>query len=54
VDFSRALRHANAKFERRFRRMEQLAAAAGGTLAERDLSGQEALWQRAKADERDA
>jgi ATP diphosphatase len=54
VDFSRALRHANAKFERRFRRMEQLAAAEGGTLAGRDLPGQEALWRRAKADERDA
>src|SRR5690349_20559766 len=32
VDVSRALRHANAKFERRFRRMEALAAAAGGSL----------------------
>lgn len=52
VDFSRALRHANAKFERRFRRMEQLAAEAGGTLAERDLAAQEALWRRAKQDER--
>jgi ATP diphosphatase len=54
VDFSRALRHANAKFERRFRRMEQLAAAEGGTLADHDLPAQEALWQRAKLDERDA
>lgn len=52
VDFSRALRHANAKFERRFRRMEQLAAEAGGTLSERDLAAQEALWRRAKQDER--
>ncbi|HEX7732453.1 MAG TPA: nucleoside triphosphate pyrophosphohydrolase [Rhodanobacter sp.] len=51
VDFSRALRHANAKFERRFRRMEQLAAGEGGTLAERDLAAQEALWRRAKQDE---
>jgi ATP diphosphatase len=51
VDFSRALRHANAKFERRFRRMEQLAADAGGTLAAHDLAAQEALWQRAKQDE---
>jgi nucleoside triphosphate diphosphatase len=32
VDFSRALRHANEKFERRFRRMEQLAIA-GTALA---------------------
>jgi ATP diphosphatase len=51
VDFSRALRHANAKFERRFRRMEQLAAEAGGTLADHDLPAQERLWQRAKQDE---
>ncbi len=51
VDFSRALRHANAKFERRFRRMEQLAADEGGTLAAHDLAAQEALWQRAKRDE---
>ena len=51
VDFSRALRHANAKFERRFRRMEQLAADAGSTLAGYDLAAQEALWQRAKQDE---
>jgi nucleoside triphosphate diphosphatase len=52
VDFSRALRHANAKFERRFRRMEQLAADEGGVLAERDLVAQEALWCRAKQEER--
>jgi len=52
VDFSRALRHANAKFERRFRRMEQLAADAGGSLAAHDLLAQEQLWQRAKQDER--
>jgi len=51
VDFSRALRHANAKFERRFRKMEELAAAAGGTFAGRDLAEQEALWQLAKAQE---
>lgn len=51
VDFSRALRHANAKFERRFRRMEQLAAGEGGVLAERDLVAQEALWRRVKQDE---
>ena len=51
VDFSRALRHANAKFERRFRRMEQLAADAGSTLAAHDLPAQEQLWQRAKREE---
>ena len=51
VDFSQALRHANAKFERRFRRMEALAAAAGGALADRPLAAQEALWDAAKAEE---
>ena len=49
VDFSRALRHANAKFERRFRLMEQLAVADGGAFGERTLAEQEQLWQRAKA-----
>ncbi|WP_266158363.1 nucleoside triphosphate pyrophosphohydrolase [Dyella silvatica] len=48
VDFSQALRHANAKFERRFRQMEQLAVAEGQPMAERDLAAQEALWQRVK------
>ncbi|MEO6927395.1 MAG: nucleoside triphosphate pyrophosphohydrolase [Rhodanobacter sp.] len=51
VDFSQALRHANAKFERRFRKMEELAAEQGGSFAERDLAGQEALWQQVKAQE---
>jgi ATP diphosphatase len=51
VDFSRALRRANAKFERRFRRMEVLAAGQGRPLAERSLDEQEALWRQAKADE---
>lgn len=52
VDFSAALRHANAKFERRFRRMESLAAAAGETLNSKSLAEQDALWNRAKAEER--
>ncbi|HEX5961434.1 MAG TPA: nucleoside triphosphate pyrophosphohydrolase [Rhodanobacteraceae bacterium] len=52
VDFSAALRHANAKFERRFRRMEALAAAAGEGLAGQSLAQQDALWDRAKAEER--
>ncbi|HEX7326115.1 MAG TPA: nucleoside triphosphate pyrophosphohydrolase [Rhodanobacteraceae bacterium] len=54
VDFSAALRHANAKFERRFRRMEAFAAAEGGGLAGRTLAQQDALWDRAKAEERGA
>ena len=52
VDVSQALRHANAKFERRFRRMEAFAATEGGSLAERPLAAQDALWNRAKAEER--
>ena len=53
VDFSQALRGANAKFERRFRRMEQLAAAGGG-LAGLTLAQQDALWDRAKTEEKAA
>jgi nucleoside triphosphate diphosphatase len=49
VDFSAALRHANAKFERRFRQMEQLASTDGGKFGERTLAEQEQLWLRAKA-----
>ncbi|MFZ2235605.1 MAG: nucleoside triphosphate pyrophosphohydrolase [Dokdonella sp.] len=54
VDVSNALRHANAKFERRFRLMEQLAIDDGSTLADLSLPAQEALWTRAKREsERD-
>ncbi|HEX7112155.1 MAG TPA: nucleoside triphosphate pyrophosphohydrolase [Mizugakiibacter sp.] len=53
VDPSRALRRANAKFERRFRRMEALARAAGETLQDKTLAEQDALWDRAKAEERE-
>jgi ATP diphosphatase len=52
VDVSQALRHANAKFERRFRRMEAFAATDGGALADHSLAAQDALWNRAKAEER--
>lgn len=51
VDVSSALRHANAKFERRFRRMEAIAAANDDTLDALSLSAQEALWNLAKAEE---
>ncbi|MDP3908051.1 nucleoside triphosphate pyrophosphohydrolase [Novosphingobium sp.] len=46
-----ALRHANAKFERRFRGMEALAAARGQTFAELSLDQQDALWNDVKASE---
>jgi ATP diphosphatase len=52
VDFAQALDHANAKFERRFRRMEQLAAADGVAFADCSLGEQERYWARAKQDER--
>jgi len=52
VDYSQALRAANAKFERRFRRMEALAVIDGAALAERPLSEQETLWQQAKQEEK--
>jgi len=51
VDYSQALRAANAKFERRFRCMEALAAADGVEFAALGLAAQEAYWQRAKAAE---
>jgi len=52
VDPGAALRGANAKFERRFRRMEQLAAAEGRTLEGQSLDAQDRYWERAKDDER--
>jgi ATP diphosphatase len=52
VDFGAALRRANAKFERRFRRMEQLAAEEGVDLSQLDLDAQDAYWNRAKAEEK--
>jgi ATP diphosphatase len=51
VDFGAALRRANHKFERRFRRMEQLAAHDGVDLAAQSLQAQDAYWDRAKAEE---
>jgi ATP diphosphatase len=54
VDYSTALRGANAKFERRFRRMEALAAADGTRLEGKSLSEQDAYWDRAKAEEKPA
>lgn len=52
VDYSSALRQANAKFERRFRRMEALAAEEGTQLAGKSLVEQDAYWNRAKADDK--
>ena len=52
VDYSQALRGANAKFERRFRRMEALAAAEGVELKGKPLAEQDAYWERAKVDDK--
>ncbi|MEO8671307.1 MAG: nucleoside triphosphate pyrophosphohydrolase [Tahibacter sp.] len=52
VDVSAALRQANAKFERRFRRMEQLTHADGKPLLGQSLAEQDHLWDRVKAEER--
>ena len=52
IDFGAALRRANGKFERRFRRMEELAAADGTALAGLSLDDQDGYWNRAKAEER--
>ena len=48
VDPEQALRASNAKFERRFRKMEELSAEAGEDFSALDLDRQEAYWQRAK------
>ena len=48
VDAEAALRQANAKFERRFRRME---AVSGEAFAALPLEDKEALWQSAKQQE---
>jgi MazG family protein len=48
VDAEAALRAANAKFERRFRGMEQLAAARGLEFEALGLVDQERLWQEMK------
>jgi ATP diphosphatase len=48
VDAEAALRAANAKFERRFRGMESLAAQRGQVFSELDLAAQEDLWRAVK------
>ena len=48
VDPEEALRAANAKFEKRFRGMEALAAAAGRELQQLSVEEWEGLWNRAK------
>ena len=54
VDPGSALRRANAKFERRFRAMERLAAGDGAVLAGLPLEAQDRYWNRAKGEEKAA
>jgi ATP diphosphatase len=51
VDAEAALRAANAKFERRFRAMEALAAKRGEEFRNLNLAAQEMLWQEVKRGE---
>jgi len=48
IEPEEALRAANSKFERRFRRMETLAAAAGAPLQALNAAQWDALWRQAK------
>ncbi|MFK7937765.1 MAG: nucleoside triphosphate pyrophosphohydrolase [Roseovarius sp.] len=52
VEPETALRAANAKFTRRFERIEALLAAQGKAPEDSNLSEMDALWDRAKAEER--
>ncbi len=53
IDPERALKRANAKFERRFRHIETELAAAGRSPAQASLAEMEALWCAAKHGEPD-
>ena len=52
VDPEAALRAANAKFTRRFGRIEDWLAESGKHPADSDLAEMDALWNRAKAEEK--
>lgn len=54
IDPEAALRSANAKFTRRFARIEDWLAEAGRTPAASDLAEMDALWNRAKAEDKAA
>ena len=51
LDPEAALRRSNAKFERRFRRIEALLAAAGKSPQQSTLEEMDALWRQAKLEE---
>jgi ATP diphosphatase len=52
VDPEAALRAANAKFTRRFARIEDWLAETGRAPADSDLAEMDALWNRAKAEDK--
>jgi ATP diphosphatase len=52
VDPEAALRAANAKFTRRFARIEDWLAETGRTPTDSDLTEMDALWNRAKAEDK--
>ena len=52
LDAEATLRGANAKFTRRFGRIEDWLAERGTTPAQSNLAEMDALWNRAKAEER--
>ena len=54
VDPEAALRAANAKFTRRFARIEDYLAEDGRSPAQSDLAEMDALWDRAKAEDKAA
>ena len=51
VDSESALRQASGKFEKRFRRVESLAADEKRSLAQMSLAELDTLWERAKSGE---
>jgi ATP diphosphatase len=54
VEPETALRKANAKFRRRFARVERGLRERGRTPAESTLDEMESLWRQAKKEEREA
>ena len=53
VDPEQALRRANAKFEKRFKAMEEMATGQGLSFAALSLEEQDDLWNTVKAAQRD-
>jgi ATP diphosphatase len=54
VDPEAAIRRANAKFERRFRKIEALLAAGGRAPRQATLAEMDGLWDQVKAAEKEA